>query len=48
MTVARKVVFPLRMRGAPNEDVARRVAKALGLVGLSKFADRYSRELSGG
>ncbi|MCK6451770.1 MAG: ABC transporter ATP-binding protein [Alphaproteobacteria bacterium] len=48
MTVARNVAFPLKMRGTPKQDVARRVAEALDLVGLGKFAERYPRELSGG
>ncbi len=48
MTVARNVAFPLRMRGAPKQDVARRVGEALDLVGLGRFSERYPRELSGG
>ncbi len=48
MTVARNVAFPLKMRGAPRQDVARRVGEALDLVGLGAFAERYPRELSGG
>jgi putative spermidine/putrescine transport system ATP-binding protein len=48
MTVERNVAFPLRMRAAPKQDIARRVGEALALVGLGSFADRYPRELSGG
>jgi putative spermidine/putrescine transport system ATP-binding protein len=48
MTVARNVAFPLRMRAAPKQDIARRVGEALSLVGLESFADRHPRELSGG
>jgi putative spermidine/putrescine transport system ATP-binding protein len=48
MTVARNVAFPLRMRGAPKHDIARRVEETLDLVGLRAFAERYPRELSGG
>ncbi|MCC7045926.1 MAG: ABC transporter ATP-binding protein [Alphaproteobacteria bacterium] len=48
MTVAKNVAFPLKMRGAPRGDIARRVDEALELVGLRAFADRYPRELSGG
>ncbi len=48
MTVARNVAFPLKMRGTPKQDVARRVGEALDLVGLGKFAERFPRELSGG
>jgi putative spermidine/putrescine transport system ATP-binding protein len=48
MTAARNVAFPLRMRGAPKPDLARRVGEALDLVGLGRFAERYPRELSRG
>jgi len=48
MTVERNVAFPLRMRGAPRQDIARRVDEALALVGLGSLAARYPSELSGG
>jgi putative spermidine/putrescine transport system ATP-binding protein len=48
MTVERNVAFPLRMRAAPKQDIARRVGEALALVGLGSFAGRYPSELSGG
>ena len=48
MTAEKNVIFPLRMRGFPRDDMQARARKMLDLVGLSRFADRYPRELSGG
>jgi putative spermidine/putrescine transport system ATP-binding protein len=48
MTALRNVIFPLRMRHFPRDEVEGRARKMLELVGLSRFADRYPRELSGG
>ena len=48
MTVARNIAFPLEMRNMPRGDVREKVAKALNLVGLSGYEDRYPRQLSGG
>jgi putative spermidine/putrescine transport system ATP-binding protein len=48
MTVERNVAFPLRMRKFPKSRQAARVREILGLVGLSRFAEKYPRELSGG
>ena len=48
MTAAKNVVFPLKMRHFPKQDVQMRAERMLDLVGLSRFADRYPRELSGG
>jgi putative spermidine/putrescine transport system ATP-binding protein len=48
MTVERNVSFGLRVRSLPKAEVARRVAAALELVGLSRFARRRPAELSGG
>ncbi len=48
MTVERNVSFGLRVRGLPRDEIARRVAAALELVGLSRFARRRPAELSGG
>ena len=48
MTAAKNVLFPLQMRGFPKSDMQSRVEKMLALVGLSRFADRYPREMSGG
>jgi putative spermidine/putrescine transport system ATP-binding protein len=48
MTAAQNVAFPLRMRGRPRAEIARRVAEALSLVKLADFGGRYPRQLSGG
>lgn len=42
------VAFPLRMRGHSSAEIIVRVKRALELVQLQDFADRYPRELSGG
>lgn len=47
-TVADNVALPLKLKHAPTEETARRVAKALDRVGLGEFAKSYPRELSGG
>ncbi len=48
MTAEKNVIFPLRMRGFPRDEMQARARKMLDLVGLSRFAGRYPRELSGG
>ena len=48
MTVAENVAFPLRMRGAGQAERENRVARALDLVEMSRFAPRFPAELSGG
>ena len=48
MTAAKNVLFPLKMRRFPKQDMQARVDGILALVGLNRFADRYPRELSGG
>ncbi len=48
MTAARNIAFPLKMRGVGAGEMDKRVAAALALVGLERFADKYPRELSGG
>ena len=47
-TVAANVRLPLDLAGVPREQANLRVANALQLVGLSKFAAQRPRELSGG
>jgi NitT/TauT family transport system ATP-binding protein len=42
------VSFPLELRGVPRSEREERGRQALAKVGLSGFADRYPRELSGG
>jgi ABC-type Fe3+/spermidine/putrescine transport system ATPase subunit len=48
MTAAENVGFPLRLRGLPAAERARRVAEIMGLVGLESLEARYPHELSGG
>ncbi|MBL0089619.1 MAG: ABC transporter ATP-binding protein [Ideonella sp.] len=48
MSVWDNVSFGLEMRQVPRQQRQERVDAALGLVGLSKLAQRYPRELSGG
>lgn len=48
MRVFDNVAYGLRIRGAPREEVRRRVSEALELVGLKGFEDRYPHQLSGG
>ena len=48
MTVYDNLAFGLRLRGIDRSAVKERVDKALALVRLSGFAERYPRQLSGG
>jgi putative spermidine/putrescine transport system ATP-binding protein len=48
MTVLGNVAFPLRVRGLPRSDVARRVTEVLRLVRLSGLEHRKPHQLSGG
>jgi putative spermidine/putrescine transport system ATP-binding protein len=48
MTALKNVIFPLRMRRFPRQEIEGRARKMLALVGLTRFAHRYPRELSGG
>jgi ABC-type sugar transport system ATPase subunit len=47
-TVRDNLAFPLRMRHAPPEEIARRVAATAGLLGLEPLLERRPRQLSGG
>ena len=47
-TVFDNVYLPLRMGGVPLARATEQVQAALALVGLSRFAQVYPRELSGG
>jgi putative spermidine/putrescine transport system ATP-binding protein len=48
MTVAENVDFGLQMRKVPVAERQDRVSRALALVHLEQFGQRYPRELSGG
>jgi spermidine/putrescine ABC transporter ATP-binding subunit len=48
ITVFENVAFPLRMRKIRDEELLNRVQKALDLVELSDFGERYPNQLSGG
>jgi putative spermidine/putrescine transport system ATP-binding protein len=48
LTVAENIAFPLKMRGRPAAEVARRVTDTLEMVHLGHLAQRFPRELSGG
>jgi spermidine/putrescine ABC transporter ATP-binding subunit len=47
-TIAENVAFGLRMRKVPKAEIAERVRRMLGLVGLSGVAERMPHQLSGG
>jgi iron(III) transport system ATP-binding protein len=48
MSVYKNVAFGLKLRKIPEQEVRRRVLKALDLVGLPKLEERYPSQLSGG
>ena len=48
MTVAENVAFPLSVRRVRKADIAARVERALGMVGLRGFGERRPAQLSGG
>jgi ABC-type Fe3+/spermidine/putrescine transport system ATPase subunit len=48
MTVADNVAYGLTVRRRPRDEIARRVAAALGLVRLEDYGHRRIQELSGG
>ena len=48
MTVYDNVAFAMRVVGAPNREIRKRVPYVLDLVGLSECKNRLPRELSGG
>ena len=47
-TVFENVGFSLKMKKVPKEEAARRVRKALAIVGLADFETRGASQLSGG
>jgi putative spermidine/putrescine transport system ATP-binding protein len=48
LDVAANIAFPLKLRGVPKPETARRVATALEMVKLGGFGTRQVDELSGG
>jgi putative spermidine/putrescine transport system ATP-binding protein len=48
MSVAENIAFPLKMRKCPREEIRAGVERALSMVRLEAFADRYPSQLSGG
>ena len=48
MTVYENVAFAMRVVGAPNREIRKRVPYVLDLVGLTDCKNRQPRELSGG
>ena len=48
MTVYENVAFAMRVVGAPNREIRKRVPYVLDLVGLTDCKNRIPRELSGG
>jgi putative spermidine/putrescine transport system ATP-binding protein len=48
LTVAGNVAYGLKVRRRPDAEIRERVGRALELVSLSGFADRYPAQLSGG
>lgn len=48
LTVSGNVGYGLSVRHVPRKEIVRRVAEALELVQLGRFADRFPAQLSGG
>ena len=48
MTVAENLAFPLSVRGLSRTDTSERVKRALSMVQLDSFRNRYPGQLSGG
>jgi ABC-type Fe3+/spermidine/putrescine transport system ATPase subunit len=48
MTVFENVAYPLRSRGTPRGDIARRVEDALATVGIDGLGGQYPGRISGG
>jgi putative spermidine/putrescine transport system ATP-binding protein len=48
MTVAANVGYGLKLRKTPKAELQKRVGEVLEIVGLSEFAGRYPRQMSGG
>src|ERR1035438_3255394 len=48
MTVAANMAFSMKLRGAPKDEIEKRVKRAAEILGLTQLLDRYPRQLSGG
>ena len=48
MTVAGNIGFALRLRRVPKEEIKKKVAEAVDLLGLTEWIDRKPGQLSGG
>src|SRR3989304_4556761 len=48
MTVAANMAFSMKLRGAPKDEIEKRVARAAGILGLGQLLERFPRQLSGG
>ena len=48
MTVAGNIGFALKLRRVPKEEIKKKVAEAVGLLGLTEWIDRKPGQLSGG
>ncbi|MEZ4732303.1 MAG: ABC transporter ATP-binding protein [Caldilineaceae bacterium] len=48
MTVYENIAFGLNLRRMPRQEIQRKVAEGLELVGLGGYEKRYPRQLSGG
>src|ERR1035438_2954812 len=48
MTVAANMAFSMKLRGAPLDEIEKRVMRAAEILGLAQLLERYPRQLSGG
>ena len=48
MTVAANMAFSMKLRGAPKDEIEKRVTRAAEILGLQQLLERYPRQLSGG
>jgi multiple sugar transport system ATP-binding protein len=48
MTVAANMAFSMKLRGAPKDEIEKRVSRAAEILGLLPLLGRYPRQLSGG
>jgi multiple sugar transport system ATP-binding protein len=48
MTVAANMAFSMKLRGAPQDEIDKRVRRASEILGLELLLERFPRQLSGG